>query len=140
MKRYKWLIWTLIILLVGVGIWFWKFREKEKPVVLETEHPHYGFIATSVTATGTLQPVDTVSVGTQVSGTISKVYVDFNDKVKQGQLIAELDKTILQAQVDQIAANLQQAKSTQEYQNSNYNRQRCWLLVQVVWAVRYYNI
>jgi len=124
MKRYKWLIWTLIILLVGIGIWFWKFREKEKPVVLETEHPHYGFIATSVTATGTLQPVDTVSVGTQVSGTISKVYVDFNDKVKQGQLIAELDKTILQAQVDQIAANLQQAKSAQEYQNSNYNRQK----------------
>jgi HlyD family secretion protein len=124
MKRYKWLIWTLIILLVGIGIWFWKFREKEQPIVLETEHPHYGFIATSVTATGTLQPVDTVSVGTQVSGTISKVYVDFNDKVKQGQLIAELDKTILQAQVDQIAANLQQAKSTQEYQSSNYNRQK----------------
>jgi HlyD family secretion protein len=124
MKRYKWLIWTLIILLVGVGIWFWKFRTKEQPIVLETEHPHYGFIATSVTATGTLQPVDTVSVGTQVSGTISKVYVDFNDKVKQGQLLAELDKTILQAQVDQIAANLQQAKSTEEYQSSNYNRQK----------------
>src|SRR5688572_5578819 len=95
-KKYKWIIWTLVILAAGVGAWFWRFKEKEKPVVLETERPRYGYIASSVTATGTVQPVDTVSVGTQVSGTISKVYVDFNDKVKKGQLIAEIDKTILQ--------------------------------------------
>lgn len=139
MKRYKWLIWTLIILLVGVGIWFWKFREKEQPVVLETEHPHYGFIATSVTATGTIQPVDTVSVGTQVSGTISKVYVDFNDKVKKGQLIAELDKTILQAQVDQIAANLRQAQSSLDYQKSNYDRQKQLLDVGAISRADYEN-
>jgi HlyD family secretion protein len=124
MKKYKWIIWGLIIIAAGVGIWFWKFTEKEKPVVLETEHPHYGFIATSVTATGTIQPVDTVSVGTQVSGTISKVYVDFNDKVKKGQLIAEIDKTILQAQVDQIAANLRQAQSSLNFSKSNYDRQK----------------
>jgi HlyD family secretion protein len=124
MKRYKWIIWVLIIIVAGIGIWFWKFREKEVPIVLETEKPHNGFIATSVTATGTIQPVDTVSVGTQVSGTISKVYVDFNDKVKKGQLIAELDKTILQAQTDQINANLRQAQSSLEFQKSNYNRQK----------------
>jgi len=124
MKRYKWIIWVLIIIAAGVGIWFWKFKEKEKNVVLETEQPHYGFIATSVTATGTVQPVDTVSVGTQVSGTISKVYVDFNDKVKKGQLIAEIDKTILTAQRDQINANLRQAKANLDYTKSNYNRQK----------------
>ena len=124
MKKYKWIIWALIIIAAGVGLWFWKFRKKEQPVVLETEHPHYGFIATSVTATGTIQPVDTVSVGTQVSGTISNVYVDFNDKVKKGQLIAELDKTILQAQVDQINANLRQAQSNLEFAKSNYARQK----------------
>jgi len=124
MKKYKWLIWVLIIIAAGVGIWFWKFKEKEKAVVLETEQPHYGFIATSVTATGTVQPVDTVSVGTQVSGTISKVYVDFNDKVKKGQLIAEIDKTILSAQRDQISANLRQAKANLDYTKSNYNRQK----------------
>jgi HlyD family secretion protein len=124
MKRYKWLIWILVILVAGIGIWFWKFRKKEPPVVLETEQPHYGYIATSVTATGTIQPVDTVSVGSQVSGTISKVYVDFNDRVRKGQLIAELDKTILQAQVDQIAAQLRQAQSNSEYNKSNYNRQK----------------
>ncbi|OQP66939.1 efflux transporter periplasmic adaptor subunit [Niastella vici] len=124
MKRYKWIIWALIIIAAGVGIWFWKFKENEKPIVLETEQPHYGFIATSVTATGTVQPVDTVSVGTQVSGTISKVYVDFNDKVKKGQLIAEIDKTILTAQRDQISANLRQAKANLDYTKSNYNRQK----------------
>ncbi|SEN18423.1 HlyD family secretion protein [Niastella yeongjuensis] len=114
----------LIIVAAGVGIWFWKFKEEEKPVVLETEQPHMGTIATSVTATGTVQPVDTVSVGTQVSGTISKVYVDFNDKVKKGQLIAEIDKTILSAQRDQIAANLRQARANQDYQKGNYERQK----------------
>jgi HlyD family secretion protein len=123
-KKYKWVIWVLVIIGAGIGIWFWKFRKEEKPVVLETEQPRYGFIATSVTATGTIQPVDTVSVGTQVSGTISKVYVDFNDKVKKGQLLAEIDKTILGAQRDQIAANLRQARANQEYQKSNYDRQK----------------
>jgi HlyD family secretion protein len=123
-KKYKWIIWVLIIVAAGVGIWFWKFRKEEKPVVLETEQPHYGTIATSVTATGTVQPVDTVSVGTQVSGTISKVYVDFNDKVKKGQLIAEIDKTILSAQRDQISANLRQARANQDYQKGNYERQK----------------
>jgi HlyD family secretion protein len=124
MKKYKWIIWVLVMLIAGVGIWFWRFKEKEKPVVLETEQPHYGFIATSVTATGTVQPVDTVSVGTQVSGTISKVYVDFNDKVKKGQLIAEIDKTILQAQRDQISANLRAARANLDYQKSTYDRQK----------------
>jgi len=123
-KKYKWVIWVLVIVAAGIGIWFWRFKEEEKPVVLETEQPHYGTIATSVTATGTVQPVDTVSVGTQVSGTISKVYVDFNDKVKKGQLIAEIDKTILTAQRDQISANLRQARANQDYQKSNYERQK----------------
>ncbi len=126
-----------MIILAGVGIWFWKFKEEEKPVVLETEQPHYGTIATSVTATGTVQPVDTVSVGTQVSGTISKVYVDFNDKVKKGQLIAEIDKTILQAQRDQISANLRQARANQDYTQSNYNRQKQLLDVGAISRAEY---
>jgi HlyD family secretion protein len=137
MKKYKWILWVLIIIAAGVGIWFWKFKEEEKPVVLETEQPRYGFIATSVTATGTVQPVDTVSVGTQVSGTISKVYVDFNDKVKKGQLIAEIDKTILQAQRDQISANLRQARANLDYSKSNYNRQKQLLDVGAISRAEY---
>lgn len=124
MKKFRWIIWVLVIGLVATGVWFWKFREKEVPLVLETEQPKAGYISNSVTATGTVQPVDTVSVGTQVSGTIASVMVDFNSKVKKGQLIAELDKSLLQAQVQQIAANLQQAKSQLTYQESNYNRQK----------------
>ena len=72
---------------------------------------------------GTVQPVDTVAVGTQVSGTISKVYADFNSKVKKGQLLAELDKTILNAQVQQIVSSIQQAQSQLTYQQSNFDRQ-----------------
>src|SRR4051812_10403685 len=136
-KKYKWVIWVLVIVAAGVGIWFWKFKEKEKPVVLETEQPHIGTIATSVTATGTVQPVDTVSVGTQVSGTISKVYVDFNDKVKKGQLIAEIDKTILAAQRDQISANLRQARANQDYQKGNYERQKQLLDVGAISKAEY---
>jgi HlyD family secretion protein len=137
MKKYKWIIWVLVVLIAGVGIWFWRFKEKEQPVVLETEQPHYGLIATSVTATGTVQPVDTVSVGTQVSGTISKVYVDFNDKVKKGQLIAEIDKTILQAQRDQISANLRAARANLDYQKSNHDRQKQLLDVGAISRAEY---
>ena len=107
-----------------VGIWAWKFRETEQPIVLETIHPSQGEISTSITATGTVQPVDTVAVGTQVSGTIKRVFADFNSAVKKGQLLAQLDKSLLQAQVQQFNASLQQSKSNLVYQQSNYDRQK----------------
>ena len=113
----------IVIVAGGAAFWFWGFREKEKPVVLQSEKPQYGYIAKSVTATGTIEPVDTVSVGTQVSGTIKYLYADFNSKVKKGQLIAQLDQSLLQAQVDQYKANLEVAKSDLTYQKSNYDRQ-----------------
>src|ERR1700750_435145 len=124
MKTRKRIIWIIIALLAAAGITYWFIGRRPAPIVLATEKPHYGYIANTVTATGTVQPVDTVSVGTQVSGTISKVYVDFNDKVKKGELIAEIDKTILSAQRDQISANLRQAKANQDYQKGNYERQK----------------
>jgi HlyD family secretion protein len=123
MKKFKWLIWVLVIAAIGAGIWYWKFREEKTTIVLNIEKPHHGTIANTITATGTLQPVDTVAVGSQVSGTINKVLVDFNSTVKKGQLLAQLDKSLLQAQVEQISANLQQAKSNLVYQQSNYTRQ-----------------
>ncbi|HMH31457.1 MAG TPA: efflux RND transporter periplasmic adaptor subunit [Puia sp.] len=118
-------IFGMVILIAGAAfaIWYFLIRKKEKPVVLETEKPQYGYIAKSVTATGTIQPVDTVSVGTQVSGTIKYVYADFNSIVKKGQLIAELDKSLLSAQVNQFQANLEVAKSQAVYQKSTYDRQ-----------------
>jgi len=123
MKRRKKIIWISIFLLVVLIVVAWAFGHNSPEIVLATEKPHYGYIANSVTATGTVQPVDTVAVGTQVSGTISRVYVDFNSQVKKGQLLAELDKTILNAQVQQIVGSLQQAQSQVIYQQSNFNRQ-----------------
>src|SRR5437762_2308966 len=123
MKKRK-RIWRIsIIVMVIFVLVFWGIRHRSPQIVLATEKPRYGYIANTVTATGTVQPVDTVAVGTQVSGTISKVYVDFNSQVKKGQLLAELDKTILNAQVQQIVGNLQQAQSQVVYEQSNYNRQ-----------------
>ena len=92
-------------------------------IILETEKPQYGTISNSVTATGTVQPVDTVAVGSQVSGTIKGVFADFNSTVKKGQLLVQIDKSLFQAQVDQINASLQSAQSNLVYQKSNYERQ-----------------
>jgi len=123
MKKFKWIWWVLLIAGVAVAIWYWKFRADETVIQLQVEHPQLGTISTSVTATGTIQPVDTVNVGAQVSGTIKGVYADFNSTVKKGQLLAQIDPSIFQAQVDQITANLQSAKSNFVYQKSNYERQ-----------------
>ena len=84
MKKYKWMIWVGLIVLAGIIIWFWKFRKEDPKIVLDTVRPATGTIATTITATGTIQPVDTVAVGTQVSGTIKNVYADFNSVVKKG--------------------------------------------------------
>ena len=92
-------------------------------VVLQTEKPHYGYISEKVTATGTIQPFDTVAVGTQVSGTIYKIYADFNSNVRQGQLLAELDPTLTQAALTEARANLAQAQSNLAYLERNYSRQ-----------------
>lgn len=91
--------------------------------MLETEKPTTGYISENVTATGKVQPVDTVAVGTQVSGTIKTLYADFNSKVKKGQLLAELDKTLFEASVNQYQANLVSAQSALIYQQGNFSRQ-----------------
>ncbi|RFS24092.1 efflux RND transporter periplasmic adaptor subunit [Chitinophaga silvatica] len=123
MRKYKGVIITLAILLLLVLLWFFFIRKKKEPVSFETAKPEYGKISTSVTATGTIQPVDTVAVGTQVSGTIKYIYVDFNSKVKKGQLLAELDKDLFQAQVDQFRSNLLVAQTNLSYNENNYQRQ-----------------
>ena len=117
-----------ILIIAGIAlalflIWFFFIRKPEAPVVLQADKPTYGYISTSVTATGKIEPVDTVSVGTQVSGTLQYLYVDFNSKVKKGQLIASLDKTLLQAALDQNKGNLLNVQSQLILQKNNYNRQ-----------------
>lgn len=123
MRKYKGVIVTAVIVLLLAAIWFFFIRKKKEPVRFDIAKPEYGHIATTVTATGTIQPVDTVAVGTQVSGSIKYLYVDFNTKVKKGQLLAELDKDLFQAQVDQLRANVQVAQTNLEYQKNNFQRQ-----------------
>ncbi len=83
-----------------------------------------GNVTTLVTATGTIEPITQVEVGTQVSGVVEKIYVDYNSVVKEGQLIAELDKTNLKASVTQAQANYDNALSQKNYTESIYNRQK----------------
>ncbi len=79
-------------------------------------------ISNSVTATGTVEPITQVEVGTQVSGIIDKIYVDYNSEVKQGQLIAEIDRSVLLADVESSKANLEASRAEFDYQQLNYDR------------------
>ena len=123
MKRTKIIISIAIVAAIALAIYFLFFNKKQAEVQLETEKPKIGYISETVTATGTVQPVDTTTVGSRISATIEEVYVDFNSTVKKGQLLAVLDKSLLQATVDQVKANLAEAQSNAIYQKSNFNRQ-----------------
>ncbi len=118
------LIIIILLALVGGATAFYVFSKKEeKRIMLQTAKAQAGYISESVTATGTIEPVDTVAVGTQVSGVIQKVYADFNSNVKKGQLLAQLDKSLLTATLNQAKATLSQAQSQLIYQQANYSRQ-----------------
>ncbi len=93
----------------------------------ETAMVKKGSIINTITATGTVEADTTVLIGTQVSGVIKKIYVDFNSKVKKGQLLAELDKTPLQTQVQQAQAALDDSKSEVEFQKATYERYKALL-------------
>lgn len=81
-------------------------------------------ISNSVTATGTVEPIKKVEVGTQVSGIIDRIYVDYNSVVKAGQLIAELDRSVLETELEASQASLESAKTEYEYQETNYKRMK----------------
>lgn len=123
MKRKKRIIWVIVILVIIGGFWFFMKGKDTPNLQLQTVAPTMGNISTNVTATGTIQPVDTVAVGTQVSGIIKNLYVDFNSVVKKGQLLAEIDPDLFQDQVNQFKANLQTAESNAVYNRSNFVRQ-----------------
>jgi HlyD family secretion protein len=102
------------ILIVIAVVSFFLFRNKGSETQYRTEKVARGDIVMTVTATGTVNAVTTVLVGTQVSGTIKNIYVDFNSPVKQGQLIAQIDPATFQAQADQARANLLSARANLE--------------------------
>lgn len=116
------------VLFIGIPIviaviLFFAFETRKKEVVkVDAVAVSFGNIINTVTATGTVEPIDKIDVGTQVSGVINKIYVDFNDVVKKGQLLAELDRSTLNAQVLQSKASLSSAENELHYRQQNFER------------------
>ena len=94
----------------GAGFWRWRNAHRKPPVEFDTANVDRGRIVARVTATGTLSALVTVQVGTQVSGTIQKLFVDFNSPVKKGQLIAKIDPQLISAVLEQARANFEAAQ------------------------------
>ena len=114
-----------VVAVAGVAAYFMLHGGKSQVQVnFETAKVEKATIGSSITATGTIEAVTTVEVGTQVSGIIDKIYVDYNSPVKRGQVIAELEKTNLVSELNSANSNLQGARSDLNYQQANYNRQR----------------
>ena len=109
----KILIGIIILIIIAAGV-FVLFRDKEPEIKFRTVNVSMGDIREVVTASGTVNAVTTVLVGTQVSGTIKHIYVDFNSQVKRDQLIARIDPAIFEAQVEQARANLLSARANLE--------------------------
>ena len=122
MKNKKIWIAVGVVALVAIVAILLSGGKKETKVSFETAKVEQQNIQTSITATGTIEPVTSVTVGTQVSGIVSKLYVDYNSVVRKGQVIAELDKTNLISELNAQRANLASAQSALDYQLANYNR------------------
>ena len=97
---------------------------EKQQTVLETCRAEKGDLSETVTATGTVESVTQVDVGTQVTGIIDKLYADYNSVVKKGELIAEIEKTMLESDLRSAEANVESAKSTYEYNLTNFNRDK----------------
>lgn len=111
-----------VLLLAGLAFWYFSKDKKQEKVTFETAKVETTHIRNTITATGTIEPVTSVTVGTQVSGIVSKLYVDYNSVVKKGQVIAELDKTNLISELNTAKANLNSVQSNLNYQQANFNR------------------
>ena len=117
-----WITIAVVAVIIIVGIVKCSGGKKEEKISFDTAKVMKTNIQTSITATGTIEPVTSVTVGTQVSGIVSHLYVDYNSVVKKGQVIAELDRTNLISELNTAKANLSSAQSSLNYQLSNYNR------------------
>ena len=123
MKTLKKIGIAIVVIAVLAVAAFLILRKSEKPQMkYKTAEIHRGSIVNTVTATGTIEPIVQVEVGTQVSGIINHIYVDYNSVVKKGEVIAELDKTTLEADLASSSATLQSNKTEYEYQEKNFLR------------------
>ena len=130
---------VVVIVIVAVAAWAMSGGKKEEDVNFKEEKVALKTLQNSVTATGTIEAVTSVTVGTQVSGIVNKLYVDYNSQVKKGQVIAELDKTNLLSELNTAKANLASAQSSLNYQAANMERYKTLYKKGLVSADEYEN-
>ena len=117
------IIWSIVAAVIIALVIFLMVGKSKMPVVtLETQPARTDSIEITITATGEIQPVYKVQVGTQVSGIVEKLYVDYNSVVKKGDLLAELDRSTLLEQVNQAQAMVSNAESSLQLAKQNYDR------------------
>jgi HlyD family secretion protein len=122
MNKKKALVIVAVAAIAALAVWLLSGGKKEEKITFDTAAVAPANIMNSITATGTIEPVTSVTVGTQVSGIVSKLFVDYNSVVKKGQVIAELDKTNLMSQLNTAKTQLATAQSQLNYQTANYKR------------------
>lgn len=130
---------VVVIVIVAVATWAMSGGKKEEDINFKEEKVALKTLQNSVTATGTIEAVTSVTVGTQVSGIVNKLYVDYNSQVKKGQVIAELDKTNLLSELNTAKANLASAQSSLNYQAANIERYKTLYKKGLVSADEYEN-
>ncbi len=118
----RWVAGAVVLLAVALGVWWW--TRADAPVAYETQMARRGALTVSVTATGALGAVTTVEVGSEISGLVEMVTVDANDRVEQGQVLAQLDTDRLRADVTQAEANLTAAEAAYEQARATLEEQR----------------
>lgn len=122
MNKKKTLVIVAVAAIAALAVWLLSGGKKEEKITFDTAAVAPANIMNSITATGTIEPVTSVTVGTQVSGIVSKLFVDYNSVVKKEQVIAELDKTNLMSQLNTAKTQLATAQSQLNYQTANYKR------------------
>lgn len=130
---------VVVIVIVAVAAWAMSGGKKEEDINFKEEKVALKTLQNSVTATGTIEAVTSVTVGTQVSGIVNKLYVDYNSQVKKRQVIAELDKTNLLSELNTAKANLASAQSSLNYQAANMERYKTLYKKGLVSADEYEN-
>lgn len=135
-------VWIAMILVVviAVAVWLLSGGKKEEQINFKQEKVATHTLQNSITATGTIEAVTSVTVGTQVSGIVNKLYVDYNSVVKKGQVIAELDKTNLISELNTAKANLASTESNLSYQSANMKRYQTLYKKGLVSADEYENV
>lgn len=143
--RRKFIISIIGILIITLAIFLYvSWKKGDQEYTFETERVTVGSVYNTITATGTLEATNTVVVGTQVSGVIEKLYVDFNSEVEKGQRIAELDKSTLQSSLENAQADLDNAQAEYDYQYATWMRMKVLfdkeLLAQSDYDLAMYNL